>query len=109
VAEGGGLLIRESISSHFLTRLKGSSLLSFLISDLVTNNIRFCLSGFPTGALTSGVRPQQAKLDFATESLLDVARSLRFKLADAGLNPEEIRASGLGYANLLYRALFRWD
>lgn len=56
------------------------------------------------GALTSGVRPQQAQLDFATETLLDVARSLRFKLADAGLTPEEIRASGLGYSNLLYIA-----
>jgi len=56
------------------------------------------------GALTSGVRRQQAKLDFATESLLDVARSLRFKLADAGVTPEEIRASGLGYSNLLYMA-----
>jgi putative ATP-dependent endonuclease of OLD family len=60
--------------------------------------------GTALGALTSGVRPQQAKLDFATESLLDVARSLRFKLADAGLSPEEIRASGLGYSNLLYIA-----
>jgi putative ATP-dependent endonuclease of OLD family len=60
--------------------------------------------GTALGALTSGVRPQQAKLDFATESLLDVARSLRFKLADAGLSPEEIRASGLGYSNLLYMA-----
>lgn len=56
------------------------------------------------GALTSGVRPQQAQLGFATESLLDVARSLRFKLADAGLTLEEIRASGLGYSNLLYMA-----
>ena len=60
--------------------------------------------GTALGALTSGVRPQQAKLDFATESLLDVARSLKFKLADAGLTPAEIRASGLGYANLLYMA-----
>jgi hypothetical protein len=37
VAEGGGLLIRESISPPFLTTLKGSSLLSFLTSDLFTN------------------------------------------------------------------------
>ncbi|HXA44427.1 MAG TPA: AAA family ATPase, partial [Candidatus Angelobacter sp.] len=55
-------------------------------------------------ALTGGVRPQEAKVDFATETLLDVARSLRFKLADAGLTPAEIRASGLGYSNLLYMA-----
>ncbi len=34
----------------------------------------------------------------------DVARDLRFRLADAGIPPEDIRFSGLGYANLLYMA-----
>jgi len=56
------------------------------------------------GVLTSGVRQQKAKLDFGAETLLDVARDLRFKLADVGLAPEDIRASGLGYSNLLYMA-----
>jgi len=56
------------------------------------------------GVLTSGVRSQQAKLDFATETLFDVARSLRFKLADAGMSLDDIRSSGLGYSNLLYMA-----
>ncbi len=56
------------------------------------------------GSLTSGIRPQTASLGFASEVLFDVARDLRFKLADAGLEPEEIRSSGLGYANLLYMA-----
>lgn len=56
------------------------------------------------GDLTSGIRPQAASLGFANEALFDVARDLRFKLADAGLDPEEIRSSGLGYANLLYMA-----
>jgi putative ATP-dependent endonuclease of OLD family len=60
--------------------------------------------GSALDALTSGVRRQRANLDFATETLLDVARSLRFKLADAGLTLDEIRASGLGYSNLLYMA-----
>ena len=60
--------------------------------------------GTALDALTSGVRRQQANLNFATETLLDVARSLRFKLADAGLTLDEIRASGLGYSNLLYMA-----
>ncbi|KVA30821.1 ATP-dependent endonuclease [Burkholderia cepacia] len=54
--------------------------------------------------LTNGVRPQSAALDFATETLLDVARDLRFRLADSGLVPEDIRASGLGYSNILYMA-----
>lgn len=60
--------------------------------------------GTALGLLTSGVRPQTAKLDFTSETLLDVARDLRFRLADAGLDPENIRASGLGYSNLLYMA-----
>jgi putative ATP-dependent endonuclease of OLD family len=56
------------------------------------------------GTLTSGVRPQAASLGFTTEALSDVARDLRFRLADAGMVPEDIRSSGLGYANLLYMA-----
>jgi putative ATP-dependent endonuclease of OLD family len=56
------------------------------------------------GELTSGVRKQAAKVNFATTTLLDVARDLRFKLGDAGIDLGEISASGLGYANLLYIA-----
>lgn len=56
------------------------------------------------GELTSGVRKQAAKVNFATTTLLDVARDLRFKLGDAGIDLGEIGASGLGYANLLYIA-----
>lgn len=55
-------------------------------------------------SLTNGVRSQTASLDFHAEELFDVARDLRFRLADAGIDPEEIRSSGLGYANLLYMA-----
>ncbi|HBL25405.1 MAG TPA: ATP-dependent endonuclease [Acidobacteria bacterium] len=57
------------------------------------------------GALTSGVRRQVAALGFATdEKLIDIARDLRFKLADHGITPEDLRYSGHGYANLLYMA-----
>ena len=56
------------------------------------------------GNLTRGVRAQTASLGFTTEALSDVARDLRFRLADAGIPPEDIRSSGLGYANLLYMA-----
>lgn len=56
------------------------------------------------GMLTNGVRPQKAALDFSAETLFDVARDLRFRLADTSLAPEDIRASGLGYSNLLYMA-----
>jgi putative ATP-dependent endonuclease of OLD family len=56
-------------------------------------------------ALTAGVRRQSASLGFATdEKLIDIARDLRFKLADHGITPEDLRYSGHGYANLLYIA-----
>ena len=56
-------------------------------------------------ALTSGVRRQSASLGFAAdEALLDIARDLRFKLADHGVDPEDLRYSGHGYANLLFMA-----
>lgn len=56
-------------------------------------------------ALTSGVRRQSAALGFASdEKLIDIARDLRFKLADHGVEPEDLRYSGHGYANMLYMA-----
>jgi putative ATP-dependent endonuclease of OLD family len=56
-------------------------------------------------ALTGGVRRQQAALGFASdEALIDIARDLRFKLADHGVDPEDLRYSGHGYANLLFMA-----
>lgn len=56
-------------------------------------------------ALTAGVRPQAAALGFASqEALVDIARDLRFKMADHGVHPEDLRYSGHGYANLLFMA-----
>jgi putative ATP-dependent endonuclease of the OLD family len=56
-------------------------------------------------ALTTGVRQQVASLGFSTdEALIDIARDLRFKLADHGIEPEDLRYTGHGYANLLYMA-----
>lgn len=60
--------------------------------------------GSALSLLTSGVRSQQASLGFTAESLLDVARDLRFRLGDVGVEPDDIQASGLGYSNLLYMA-----
>jgi len=56
-------------------------------------------------SLTSGVRQQVASLGFANdEKLIEIARDLRFKLSDHGIEPEDLRYSGHGYANLLYMA-----
>lgn len=61
--------------------------------------------GASLAALTGGVRPQAASIGFNdNEQLIDIARDLRFKLADRGLDPEDLRRSGHGYANLLYMA-----
>lgn len=55
--------------------------------------------------LTGAVRPQCATLGFSSdERLIDIARDLRFKLADQGIEPEELQYSGHGLANLLYIA-----
>lgn len=57
-------------------------------------------------ALTGGVRKQAATLGFASdEALIEIARDLRFKLADHGIDPEDLRYSGHGYANLLFMAI----
>lgn len=62
--------------------------------------------GKSLSALTSGVRRQAASLGFSTdEQLVDIARDLRFKLADHGVDPEDLRYSGHGYANLLFMAI----
>lgn len=55
--------------------------------------------------LTVGVRSQVASLGFSeNESLNDIARDLKFKLADAGIAPEDLSSSGLGFSNLLFMA-----
>ncbi|MBF2761007.1 MAG: AAA family ATPase [Ectothiorhodospiraceae bacterium AqS1] len=55
--------------------------------------------------LTGGVRRQHAALGFESdERLIDIARDLRFRLSDHDIEPEELRYSGHGFANLLYIA-----
>lgn len=55
--------------------------------------------------LTVGVRPQVASIGFpANQQLIDIARDLRFTLAERGISPEDLHESGHGYANLLYLA-----
>jgi len=56
-------------------------------------------------SLTGGVRQQAASLGFSSnERLFDIAKDLRFSLADNGIAPEDLSYSGHGYANLLYIA-----
>lgn len=78
--------LRRTPSSEILTR----------VGTAVDGNLE---------ALTAGVRKQGTSLGFANdESLIDIARDLRFKLAEHGIEPEDLRYSGHGYANLLFMA-----
>ncbi|QKV80780.1 AAA family ATPase [Amycolatopsis sp. Hca4] len=58
----------------------------------------------PLSDVSAGASPQVADISFADPDLLSIARSLRIRMNDQGLDPRDIRGSGLGYANLLYIA-----
>lgn len=55
-------------------------------------------------ALTDPVRGQQVKVDMQDYELRRLARSLRLKMAEHGIDPADLAESGLGYANLLFIA-----
>jgi putative ATP-dependent endonuclease of OLD family len=58
----------------------------------------------PLADVTSGASPQDADVALADPDLLSIARSLRLRMNDRGLDPRDIAESGLGYANLLFIA-----
>lgn len=96
-----------ALLNHFLGETSAADLASDLArktDHTVLNKVDEAV-GKGLTALTAGVRPQAAALGFAThEALIDIARDLRFKLADHGIHPEDLRYSGHGYANLLFMA-----
>lgn len=73
-------------------------------ADRILTDVDVAVAG-GLDVLTAGVRRQNASLGFSSEEkLIDVARDLRFKLADHGIRPEDLQYSGHGFANLLYIA-----
>jgi putative ATP-dependent endonuclease of OLD family len=54
--------------------------------------------------LTDAVRGQDVRLDMRDYELRRLARSLRLKMAEHGIEPTDLSESGLGYANLLFIA-----
>lgn len=73
-------------------------------NDQILKDVDLAVTG-GLDILTAGVRRQNASLGFNTdEKLIDIARDLRFKLADHGIAPEDLEYSGHGFANLLYIA-----
>jgi putative ATP-dependent endonuclease of OLD family len=96
-----------ALLQHFLGDEESDELAKRLRRDASSEILTMVDSAVDLGlaALTSGVRRQNASLGFsADEKLIDIARDLRFKLADHGITPEDLRYSGHGYANLLYMA-----
>lgn len=96
-----------ALLNHFLDGGDSESLAQSLRRDASAEILERVGGAVEVGlsALTSGVRQQTTSLGFANdEKLIDIARDLRFKLADHGVEPEDLRYSGHGYANLLYMA-----
>ena len=54
--------------------------------------------------LTEGARHQTAGLGLAEATLGSVARGLRLRMEQVGLDPRDLAETGLGYANLLFIA-----
>lgn len=96
-----------ALLNHFLEGEKPDALAKALRRNVQSEILNKVGGAVEVGlsALTAGVRRQAASLGFANdEKLIDIARDLRFKLADHGIEPEDLRYSGHGYANLLYMA-----
>jgi putative ATP-dependent endonuclease of OLD family len=103
----GGITRITTLLQHFLVEGEEAGFLDHVRRAQVPHRVVNAVNteiDTALGNLTRGVRPQNASLGFSAENLSDVARDLRFRLADAGIPPEDIRFSGLGYANLLYMA-----
>jgi len=54
--------------------------------------------------LSRGSMPQISKVGFVEPSLRQLARALRVKIGEVGLDPTELTHTGLGYSNLLFLA-----
>jgi hypothetical protein len=58
----------------------------------------------PLAQLTRGAYEQNTGLGFEAATIPSLARSLRVRMADDGLDPRDIADSGMGYVNLLHIA-----
>ncbi|MCX4856600.1 ATP-dependent nuclease [Streptomyces canus] len=84
----------RATANNSLKELKGHNVLTS-----TTNEIQGHL-----GELTNSVRGQTVEVTFADYELHRLARSLRVKMAESGIEPADLAESGLGYANLLFIA-----
>lgn len=107
-ALGSGATSRiMSLFRHFLKKEDEDTFLASVKRPGATPDVLVKMNGdinFALKELTSGIRSQSAEVNFAEQSIQDIARDLRFKLGEFGMSFDDIRTSGLGYANILYMA-----
>lgn len=92
---------------HFLNDTDNADFIKDMSRDNEHKILKEISSSVDVGleALTAGVRQQNASLGFSKdEKVIDIARDLKFSLADHGIMPDDLSYSGHGYANLLYMA-----
>lgn len=92
-------LVSPAIQDDFVTTAKEN--MDKLAGHEAVVTIRDTIQGH-LSSITSAVREQQVDAGFETPELHRIARSLRLKMAEHGLDPVGLAASGLGYANLLF-------
>ena len=104
-AQGGRLAqVLESLSERadlddFKAEAKAG--LETLTTHKVVEDVRSGMSDQLTG-LTRPLREQRLDIKPADQGLRRLTSSMRMKMAERGLVPADLAASGLGYANLLF-------
>lgn len=94
-------LVEEDTREAFIDKARED--LSALAGHDAIRSVNLGLQGHLTN-LTDSLRQQAVGLAFDLPDLGRLARGLRLKMAEHGLEPADLAASGLGYANLLFMA-----
>lgn len=94
LAEDGEIDVFEESAANAFDGLGADPLLvrtSDRVSDRLTD-------------LSRGAMPHTSKFGFADPTLRQLARAMRLKIGEVGLDPGDLAHTGLGYANLLFLA-----
>ncbi len=97
-----GLATKEDLEDFTTTAKKGLNLLS---EHEVIKSVRTEMSK-RLSELTKPIREQRLEIRPADQGIRRLTSSLRMKMAERGLDPNDLAGSGLGYSNLLYLSSF---
>lgn len=94
-------LVSPEQKTEFVDKAKADlqALSEHAVVTTTNDSIQTHMSG-----LTSAIREQRVGMAFESPELYRLAKSLRLKMSEHGVDPADLAASGLGYANLLYLA-----